>query len=63
MPPKIFIFLKIQTNFEIQNFEAQKMARAYVCMKSSENPSPPPPDVSDFEQTNQIAFKVTTENL
>ena len=28
---------------EIQNFEPQKIARAYVCMKISECPPPPPP--------------------
>ena len=36
------IFLKTQNNIEIQNFEPQKMARAYACMKKSEYPPPPP---------------------
>ena len=40
--PKIFIFLKTPKNIEIQNFEPQKMTRAYVCMKISEYPPPPP---------------------
>ena len=37
-PKKIFIFLKTQKNIEIQNFEPQKMGRAYVCVKISEYP-------------------------
>ena len=37
-PQKIFIFLKTQKNIEIQNFEPQKMGRAYVCVKISEYP-------------------------
>ena len=40
-PQKIFIFLKTQNNIEIQNFEAQKMVRAYVYVKISEYPPPP----------------------
>ena len=35
IPQKIFIFLKTPKNIEIQNFEPQKMTRAYVCMKIS----------------------------
>ena len=37
-PKKIFIFLKTtkKKNIEIQNFEPQKIARAYVCVKISE---------------------------
>ena len=35
-PQKIFIFLKTKNNIEIQNFESQKMDRAYVCVKISE---------------------------
>ena len=42
-PQKIFIFLKTQKNMEIQNFEPKKIARAYVCVKISEYPPPPPP--------------------
>ena len=42
-PKKIFIFLKTPKNIEIQNFEPQKIARAYVCVKISEHPPPPPP--------------------
>ena len=38
IPKKIFIFLKIQKNIEIQKFDPQKMDRAYVCMKISEYP-------------------------
>ena len=34
----MFIFLKTQKNIKIQNFEPQKMDRAYVCMKISEYP-------------------------
>ena len=37
-PKKIFIFLKTPKNIEIQNFEPQKMGRAYVCVKISEYP-------------------------
>ena len=37
-PQKIFIFLKTQNNIETQNFELQKLARAYVCVKISEYP-------------------------
>ena len=37
-PKKILIFLKTQKNIEIQNFEPQKMDRAYVCVKISEYP-------------------------
>ena len=43
IPQKIFVFLKTQNNIEIQNFEPQKITRAYVCMKISEYPPPPPP--------------------
>ena len=39
-PQKIFIFLKTPKNIEIQNFEPQKMGRAYVCVKISEYPPP-----------------------
>ena len=42
IPSKIFIFLKIPKNIEIQNFEIKKMTRTYVCMKISEYPPPPP---------------------
>ena len=38
IPPNILIFLKTPKNIENQNFEPQKMARAYVCMKISEFP-------------------------
>ena len=41
-PQKIIIFLKTQNNIEIQNFEPQKIARAYVRVKISEYPPPPP---------------------
>ena len=41
-PKKIFIFLKTQINIEIQNFDPKKMDRAYVCVKISEYPPPPP---------------------
>ena len=41
-PQKLFIFLKTPKNIEIQNFEPQKIARAYVCVKISDYPSPPP---------------------
>ena len=40
---KIFIFLKTPKNIEMQNFEPQKMARAYVSVKISEYHPPPPP--------------------
>ena len=43
IPQKIYFFLKTPKNIEIQNFEPQKMTRAYVCMKISEYPPPPPP--------------------
>ena len=42
IPKKISIFRKTPKNIEIQNFEPQKMARAYVCMRISEYPPPPP---------------------
>ena len=44
IPKRIFIFLNPPPpppppqNIEIQNFEHQKIARAYVCMKISEYP-------------------------
>ena len=37
-PKKIFIFLKTQKSIEIQNFEPQKIVRAYVYGKISEYP-------------------------
>ena len=43
IPPKILIFLKTQKSIEILNFEPPKLTRAYVCMKISEYPPPPPP--------------------
>ena len=39
-PQKIFIFLK--TPKIIQNFGPEKLAQAYVCVKISEYPPPPP---------------------
>ena len=42
IPHKIFIFLKTPKNNEIQNFEPQKIGRAYVCVKISEYPPPHP---------------------
>ena len=36
---KYYFFWKTQQNIEIQNFEPQKMTRAYECMKISEYPS------------------------
>ena len=42
IPPKKFIFLKTPKNIEIQNFEPQKMDRAYVCVKILEYPPPLP---------------------
>ena len=33
---KLFIFLKAPEKTELQNFEPQKITRAYVCMKLSE---------------------------
>ena len=41
--PKNIHFLKTPKSIEIQNFEPQKMSRAYICMKLSEYPPPPPP--------------------
>ena len=41
MTPKIFIFLKNQNNIEIQNFEPQKVVRAYIYVKISEYAPPP----------------------
>ena len=46
-PQKILIFLKTPKNIEIQNFEPQKMGRAYECMNISEYPPPPPPPLGD----------------
>ena len=43
IPQKILIFRKTPKNIEIQNFEPQRMTRAYVCMKISEYPPPPSP--------------------
>ena len=42
-PKKILISLQTKNNIEIENFEPQKMTRAYVCMKISEYRPPPPP--------------------
>ena len=40
IPPKnIHFFSKLPKNIEIQNFEPQKIARAYVCVKISEYPT------------------------
>ena len=36
--PKIFVFLKTPKNIETQNFEPQKMSRAYVCKKYQSTP-------------------------
>ena len=35
IPEQIFIFLKHPKNIEIKDFEPQKMAQAYVCVKIS----------------------------
>ena len=43
IPQKSFIFLKTYKNIEIQKFEPQKIARAYVSVKISEYPPPLPP--------------------
>ena len=40
--PKNIYFSESPKNIEIQNFEPKKMDRAYVCMKISEYPPPPP---------------------
>ena len=40
--PKNIHFSETQKNIEIQKFEPKKMTRAYVCMKISEYPPPPP---------------------
>ena len=37
IPQKYPFFYKPPKNIEIQNFEPQKMARAYICIKISEN--------------------------
>ena len=39
IPQKILFFLKTQKRNGIQNFEPQKMTRAYLCMKISETPA------------------------
>ena len=41
IPPKLFIFLKTPKTLKIKISNPLKMARAYVCMKISENPPPP----------------------
>ena len=41
-PTKIFISLKTPKNIETQNYEPQKIVRAYVCVKISEYTPPPP---------------------
>ena len=41
IPPKNVHFSENPKNIEIQNFEPQKMGRAYVCVKISEYPPPP----------------------
>ena len=38
--PKNIHFSENPKNIEIQNFEPQKIARAYVCVKISEYPPP-----------------------
>ena len=40
--PKNIYFSENPQKIEIQNFEPQKMDRAYVCMKISEYPPPSP---------------------
>ena len=54
-PQKILFFLKTQKNIEIQNFEPQIMVRAYVCVKISEYPPPPPWGVSIFLCMRRLA--------
>ena len=41
--PKNIHFSEAPKTTEIQNFEPQKLARAYLCMKIPEPPPPPPP--------------------
>ena len=40
-PQKTFMFLITPQNIEIQNFELQKIAGAYVCVNLTEYPPPP----------------------
>ena len=57
IPQKIFHFLKTPKNIEIQNFEPQKMTRAYVCMNISEYLSPPPPGTHGAARKSQTTIK------
>ena len=43
IPSKNIHFSENPKNIEIQNFEPKKMGRAYICVKISEYPTPPPP--------------------
>ena len=40
LPPKIFIFLKTKKYWNSEFWTPQKIARAYVCEKTSEYPPP-----------------------
>ena len=57
-PQKIFMFLKTPQNIEIQNFEPQKIAPAYVCVKISEYPPPPwESQLPDFRPVQTLRHK------
>ena len=49
----VFVFLKTPKYIEIQNFEPQKMNRAYVCMKISKYPPPWEPYVSRWASSRE----------
>ena len=55
IPPKIFdeVFWKSQKIFEIQIFEPQKTAQAYVYMKISEYTPPPPSPLVDKRTSDE----------
>ena len=58
-PKKIFIFLKTPKNIEIQNFEPQKMDRAYVLRMRENIRVPPPPTPPPLA----MSYELNRENL
>ena len=62
-PQKIFKFLKAPKNIEIQNFEPQKMGRAYVCVKISEYPPGTVQILSKFTHGNDKSPWVHLQSL
>ena len=67
IPQKNIHFLKNPQKIEIQKFDPKKMDRAYVCMKISEYPPPPPPwalgypvlIISTVISSNGMCYEIT----